>query len=290
MEQLERVVYRGDRIEVGAFRCPAARPDFDRAGPIRDHCVFVFPRTAVRIRHEGRRAFTADPAVVTFYNPGQPYTRERLDPRGDLCEWFALDPALARQVVRELDERAAEHAQAPLPFSHGPSDGATYLRQRELFLLLARGDGVDPLAIEETVLLMLERLLRLAYAAWPGTRVRAQPLRARDRDAALRARELLGLRFRDALSLRDLAGAVGLSRFRLCRAFRQAEGTTMHAFREQLRLRAALEPLGQGCDDLTALALDLGYSSHSHFTANFRTAFGITPSQARTRLLPSGRR
>jgi AraC-like DNA-binding protein len=33
---------------------------------------------------------------------------------------------------------------------------------------------------------------------------------------------------------------------------------------------------------LTRLALDLGYSSHSHFTASFRRAFGLTPSAART--------
>jgi len=34
-------------------------------------------------------------------------------------------------------------------------------------------------------------------------------------------------------------------------------------------------------DDLTMLALDTGFSSHSHFTAAFRRAFGCTPSQFR---------
>jgi AraC-like DNA-binding protein len=32
-------------------------------------------------------------------------------------------------------------------------------------------------------------------------------------------------------------------------------------------------------DDLTALALDLGFSSHSHFSAVFRRTFGLTPSR-----------
>jgi len=35
-------------------------------------------------------------------------------------------------------------------------------------------------------------------------------------------------------------------------------------------------------DDLTSLALDLGFSSHSHFTLAFRRAFGCTPSQFRS--------
>ena len=34
-------------------------------------------------------------------------------------------------------------------------------------------------------------------------------------------------------------------------------------------------------DDLTELAMDLGFSSHSHFSARFRRAFGLTPSEFR---------
>ena len=32
-------------------------------------------------------------------------------------------------------------------------------------------------------------------------------------------------------------------------------------------------------DDLTSLSLDLGFSSHSHFSSAFRTAYGRTPSE-----------
>jgi AraC-like DNA-binding protein len=31
--------------------------------------------------------------------------------------------------------------------------------------------------------------------------------------------------------------------------------------------------------DLTALGLDLGFSSHSHFTSSFRQAYGQTPAE-----------
>ncbi|HET8644472.1 MAG TPA: AraC family transcriptional regulator [Vicinamibacteria bacterium] len=285
---LERVVYADGKVEVGAFRCAPARPDFRQAGQIRSHCAFVFPRRGVRIRQEGRAPFTADRATVVFYNPRQPYTRERLDPAGDACEWFAVDPATAAEVVRERDPAAAEREEAPFRLSHGPSDAASYFAQRALFHELEASGG-DALAVEERVLLLLDRALALAYGG--GARPAAPaPLRPRERTAALQARDLLALRFAEPLTLEALARETGLSRFRLCRAFRAAFGTTLHAYREQLRLRAALDALGEGCRDLTALALDLGYSSHSHFTAAFGKAFAVTPSQARARFGPSAAR
>jgi AraC-like DNA-binding protein len=283
MQPVERLVYSSGRVEVGAFRCPPTRPDFGHAGAIRDHCVFAFPRTAVRIRQQGAKAFTADPSVVTYYNPCQPFTREPLDPAGDRSEWFALDTDLAAEVVSERDPAAAEAGAGPFRFGHGPSDASTYLAQRETFLRLARGEGGDALEVEERTLALLDGLLGLAYEAWSARATRVPACRPRERDAAQQARELLAQRFREALTLSDLSRAVGLSRFRLCRAFRAVTGTTLSQFRDQLRLRAALEPLGEGAPDLTSLALDLGYSSHSHFTASFRQSFGLTPSQARSR-------
>lgn len=42
-----------------------------------------------------------------------------------------------------------------------------------------------------------------------------------------------------------------------------------------------MEQLENSSGDLTELALDLGYSSHSHFTVTFRRTFGISPSHYR---------
>jgi AraC-like DNA-binding protein len=55
---------------------------------------------------------------------------------------------------------------------------------------------------------------------------------------------------------------------------------TLHAYVHELRLRTALERVADG-EDLTRVALDLGYASHSHFTSLFRRAFGVTPSDFR---------
>ena len=44
--------------------------------------------------------------------------------------------------------------------------------------------------------------------------------------------------------------------------------------------------LEEGQTDLSAIAAALGFSSHSQFTAHFRAAFGVTPSQLRRRATP----
>jgi AraC-like DNA-binding protein len=283
---VERVVYTRGTLEVGAFRCPAGRPDFRDAGSIRDHCVFVFPRTSVWIRHEGDAAFLADPTLVTFYNPGQRYTREAHDPRGDLCEWFAVDAATACDVAAERRPAAADRRHRPFAYTHGPSDAATYLAQRRLFRHLRHGAPLDALGVEETVLGLLRRVLALAAGARGGGNASAAPTTAREREAVEHVRRLLADGFRGDASLGALARAAGLSPFRLCRAFSRVTGRGLHAYRDELRLREGLAALEQGVSDLTGLALDLGYSSHSHFAERFRRRYGVPPSRVRAWLGP----
>ncbi|NOT06869.1 MAG: helix-turn-helix transcriptional regulator, partial [Gemmatimonadales bacterium] len=78
-----------------------------------------------------------------------------------------------------------------------------------------------------------------------------------------------------------LARRLGVSPYHLCRVFREATGTTLHAYRLDLRLRAALEQLDLPGAPLSRLAHELGFSSHSHFTATLRRRFGTTPSAFR---------
>jgi AraC-like DNA-binding protein len=57
-----------------------------------------------------------------------------------------------------------------------------------------------------------------------------------------------------------------------------------------MRLRLSLERLRDPRANLSAIAYDLGYSSHSHFTMAFRRAFGTTPSEFRARPGRAGHR
>jgi len=49
----------------------------------------------------------------------------------------------------------------------------------------------------------------------------------------------------------------------------------------RLRLAKALNAVLDSDLDLTSIALDTGFASHSHFTARFRAFFGLTPEALR---------
>jgi AraC family transcriptional regulator len=73
-----------------------------------------------------------------------------------------------------------------------------------------------------------------------------------------------------------------MSPFHLARQFKRHTGSSLHAYRTQLRLRAAAHSvLDEPRRGLTDIATRLGFASHSHFTARFGRAFGTTPSGVR---------
>ena len=285
---LDQVVFQGPTVTVAAFRCPTTHPSFEDSGATQNH-LFVFPRQSVELRHEGKPAFLADPNVVTLYNRGQRYSRRPISPVGDQCEWFAVEPCALVDAVRHRDPRVDDQPETPFRYAYGPCPTRTYLAQRALFDGLEHGVPVDSLQVEETVLGLLAQVLAGVYAFRASASRPAVLVSLRQREAAEHVRRLLALRLGDPLRLLDLARTVGLSPFHLCRAFRAATGWTLHAYRNQMRLRSALERLVDGCD-ITSVALDLGYSSHSHFTEAFRQSFGTTPSRVRRLRKPPGGR
>src|SRR5438270_10523717 len=112
MAGLDTIVLETGLVRIGAFRCQTSHPAFADSGPARNFC-FVFPRTAVRIQHAHEHAFIANPNVVTFYNQRQEYRRGAVSPEGDRCDWFGLDPAVVRDVMRRYDARVDDRPEEP---------------------------------------------------------------------------------------------------------------------------------------------------------------------------------
>lgn len=101
--------------------------------------------------------------------------------------------------------------------------------------------------------------------------------------AVRRAKEFLHAYGFERLSLGRIAEAVGVSAVYLSNEFSRTEGMPLYQYQLYLRLVRALHEL-RDCDDITSLALDLGFSSHSHFGAMFRRMFGVSPSAYRRSL------
>jgi len=143
------------------------------------------------------------------------------------------------------------------------------LRLMTQYLRQSMWKGRDSLRFDEWVIYSLREAF---YALHAPSRPAAKLVE--------KTKQLLHARFGERLSLQQIATEIGVTPAYLTQEFTRSEGTPLYRYQLHLRLGKALLDL-PSCDNITGLALDLGFSSHSHFTAVFRKEFGLTPSQYR---------
>jgi len=124
-------------------------------------------------------------------------------------------------------------------------------------------------------------VLEAAYVRHGMKRKRRETTTADHAERAEAVKAYLSAHMSEAVTLEDVAASVNASPFNFSRIFLQQTGLPVHRYLTLLRLRASLELIAAPRTDLTSIALDLGFSSHSHFTDVFRREFGETPSDFR---------
>src|ERR1700684_1086622 len=85
----------------------------------------------------------------------------------------------------------------------------------------------------------------------------------------------------EALTLDEIAGVAGVTRFHMVRAFAAATGFSVMRYVRARRLSEAARSLASGAPDILQVALDAEYGSHEAFTRAFRDHFGLTPEAVR---------
>ena len=253
-----------DNLCAGAGRRTRAQgfsPDFQ----------VCFPYSGLFVWRVGGEDVVGDANQVLFVSGGEAY--EVSEPTRDGYGELIVTPAvpLLSELMRMPDTRLSSH---PLfaKRSHRANASTQTLRARFLHRA-ANGDGDrDLLAAEE----LLIDLLRCALAA--DTQRLAPP--GATRRLIRRTKLFLEAHSAGPVRLGEVARAVGASPAYLTDVFRRFEGIPLHKYLVQLRLAKALIELPHA-NDLTELALGRGFSSHSHFAAAFRRAFGCTPSAFR---------
>jgi AraC-like DNA-binding protein len=88
---------------------------------------------------------------------------------------------------------------------------------------------------------------------------------------------LLQLSLAEPPSLEELGKKIGCSHFYLSRIFSNHTGHTITQYLRQLRMEKAAELLKSREYNVTEVALEVGYSSLSHFSAAFQETFGCCP-------------
>ena len=132
----------------------------------------------------------------------------------------------------------------------------------------------DAIEIEECV---VELMTGIGQAA--GVEHRERRMRVDKLIGAVK--ELIGTG-REPRSLTSIAAQLDMSPAYLTDHFRRHEGISIARYQRRLRLSRALLELPH-TEDIAALALELGFSSHAHFSTAFRATYGEAPSTYRRR-------
>ena len=164
----------------------------------------------------------------------------------------------------------------------GHRDEFLYRSVERLAGLIGRGDDLSTTLGDS---LGQAAALHLAdgYRADARTGAGSRPGPQLTERAAARLRDHIHAHLGDRIVLEALADLAGMSPHALLVAFRRAFGTTPAQYVIAQRLRRARWLLTHSASDITAIALETGFASHSHLTTAFRRHVGLTPRDFRRR-------
>jgi AraC-like DNA-binding protein len=268
VDAIRATLFEGDNLQIGQFE---ARPVSDACGDVewQGSNVVVLPVSGVFSKHDAPgRHVIGTPSHAVFVAAATPYRISFPGAVGDRALTLRFGHALAADQLDSNSEGIASHGLLP--------PGAMLLRN----LLWKRLESAeaDEFEAEALGLDLLDISLRSMRTGSTTAQRSAQVRRMR---AIERVKEAVSLAPADSWSLAKLAKVANLSPFHLCHVFRQMVGTSIYDYVLQERLARTLDVIVDGGHDLTAIALDAGFASHSHFTARFRRFFGCTPTALR---------
>jgi AraC family transcriptional regulator len=238
--------------------------------------------------------------VITFYGtPGeiawrsggsrlQSRTRPgviTLIPSGHDGRWDVEGPLDVSHVY--LTEQRLQHCADVLAHGQrielidrvGFDDSATSHILQMLSQPFATDEPAARLFVEQAVDLLCTQLIRAhsSLAAPAATAIRRGLADWQVKRVTAYMREFID---RD-IGLEEMAALTGLSRFHFATAFRQATGLSPHHYLTAIRMAEARKLLAQPELPIIQVALAVGYQTPSAFTASFRKANKVTPSEFR---------
>jgi len=227
----------------------------------------IFPYRGVYVRHVGHHQAVAEANQALFFNAHEAYRVSHPVVGGDGSLTLVVEESQLRELTPvELLHRSSGIAFRPQRLRiDAPTQGLVALLRHRLHQQVA-----EPLEAEVLALTLVRRTLGPRSSHAPGSTVGRQKL-------VDRAKLVLSSDLTRRRTLSEIAGELRVSAVYLTQVFQQVEGLPLYQYQLRLRLARALDLLAR-YDDLTTLALDLGFCSHSHFSAAFRKSYGYSPS------------
>lgn len=212
----------------------------------------------------GRKYVTTGGDLFTL-NPHQPHGCRSYDGKPFSYRGIGILPDVMRAAMREIT------GQAMLPQFRAPilpkSELACSLR--DLHAMIVRED--KEFRKEEIFLLLLGQLLR-------DNAGETLPEAEKDESGIGAVCAYLEERYAEAVSLDQLGGIAGLSKYHLLRSFTKQKGISPYRYLETIRIARARKLLEQNVPQIE-VALQTGFADQSHFSRFFKRLIGVTPRQ-----------
>ena len=141
------------------------------------------------------------------------------------------------------------------------------------FLHKAILEGAGMLECESRILWTMIQLAK-RYSDMGST----EPHLGREKRAIQQARRYIDEHFAESVSLNTLAQHVALSPYYLLRVFHAEVGMPPYAYLESVRIQHTQRLIKAG-KPLAEVAAEVGFSSQSHMTRQFKKIIGVTPGQ-----------
>lgn len=270
MKVTRRTLFESKTLQIGAVE---ARDVSNKCGDVerQSRNVVVLPLSGLFSKHDapGRHAM-GTPSHAVFIAADTPYRLSYPGAIGDRALVLRFDDDLAP------DELGGHDGESPT--SNGLLPAEAIILRSLLCAQLKRKDA-DALEIEVRALELLGMSL---CAMRPADTSMRRWSEVRWTRSLQRVKEAVAIAPADKWNVEKLARIAPMSPFHLCRVFRRMTGTSIYDYVLRERLTSALDAVLDG-EDLTSIALEAGFASHSHFTARFRAFFGCTPAALRCR-------
>ena len=272
MSLIRTILYQSNLLTVRHVEC---RPVDQNCSEVEqtDADVVVMPLRGAFVKHivSGKKLL-AEPSQALFFAAGRAYRVSH--------EVALHDDSLALQFSADVLQQVLANTIAADSFYAIESNSlltARAIAARNLLSWRLKHQLAAPMEVEETSL----NLISSALINAGGGKKRPEHKRSRRSIQVEAARIALIQNPEQRWTLSDLSQKVDCSPYHLTRLFRKEIGIPLHQYQLRMRIAKSLDALLDTNDDLTNIALDTGFYSHSHFTSAFRQTLGISPTEFR---------
>ncbi len=264
MEQETRTVKYDPELKIEAYSFKGIMQKFPNH--FHDYYVIGFIESGERCLSCKNRKYTVEPGDLLLFNPRDNHTCEQIDGRTLDYRCINVHPETMSKAAFEITGKDYLPYFSPAVIFH--SELASLLRELHMIIMEEEKDFRK----EEIFFFLLEQLIE--EFSEEGIE-QSGPEENRETKIIC---NYLEKNYMKNITLDELSGLTGLSKYYLLRSFTKQKGISPYRYLETIRIERAKKLLEQGVLPIEA-ALQTGFADQSHFSNFFKKFIGLTPKQ-----------